>query len=117
MIDLPGQIPQQPVKVVFQDDNYDPVKDDRYDPNTLTWHWDNVQVFAEQVGEPPAPPSPELLAAQAPSTSGAAPDSGSATDAPADSDEVSLARRPPSSAMPWSRIVRAVHARGDHDGD
>jgi hypothetical protein len=90
VLDLPGQIPQQPVKVVFQDDNYDPVKDERYDPNALTWHWDNVQVFAEQVGEPPAPPSPELLAAQAPSTSGAAPDSGSDTDAPADSDEVSF---------------------------
>ena len=27
---MPGQIPQGAVRVVFQDDNYDPPKDDRY---------------------------------------------------------------------------------------
>jgi hypothetical protein len=90
VIDLPGQIPQEPVKVVFQDDNYDPGKDERYDPNVLTWHWDNVQVFAEQVGEPPAPPAPEVLAALEPPATGAAPATGSDSDAPADSDEVSF---------------------------
>ena len=31
--DMPGQIPQDPVRVVFQDDNYDPPKDDGYNPN------------------------------------------------------------------------------------
>ena len=30
--DLPGQIPQHAGPVVFQDDNYDPVKDERYNP-------------------------------------------------------------------------------------
>ena len=33
--DLPGQIPQGAVRVVFQDDNYDPIKDDRYSADAL----------------------------------------------------------------------------------
>lgn len=44
VVDLPGQIPQGPVRVVFQDDNYDPPKDSLYDPNVLTWHWDDIQI-------------------------------------------------------------------------
>jgi hypothetical protein len=43
---MTGQIPQGTVRVVFQDDEYDGMKDDRYDPNVLTWHWDNIQVFS-----------------------------------------------------------------------
>ena len=54
--DLPGQIPQDATRVVFQDDNYDPVKDERYDENVLTWHWDNIEVFAEGTSEVPEPP-------------------------------------------------------------
>lgn len=47
---FPGQIPQHPVRVVFQDDNYDPPKDNEpggggmYNSNVLTWHWDNILV-------------------------------------------------------------------------
>jgi len=59
-LNMPGQIPQHPVRVVFQDDNYDPPKDDFYDPNFVTWHWDNVQVFTADS----APPS----TSQAPTT-------------------------------------------------
>lgn len=36
------QIPQGQVKVIFQDDNYDPPKRDGYSENVLTWHWDNI---------------------------------------------------------------------------
>jgi hypothetical protein len=51
---LQGQIPQGDIRVVFEDDEYDGMKDSpaggqpdgRYDPNVLTWHWDNIQVFA-----------------------------------------------------------------------
>lgn len=41
-IDVPGQIPQGPVRVVFQDDNYNGPKGDRYTPEANTWHWDNI---------------------------------------------------------------------------
>lgn len=54
--DLQGQIPQNPVRVVFQDDNYDPSKDERYDANAITWHWDNIRVTAASAAEPPPPP-------------------------------------------------------------
>ena len=43
--DMAGQIPQHPVRVVFQDDNYDPAEGRAYNPNVMTWHWDNIQVF------------------------------------------------------------------------
>ena len=33
-------------RVVFEDDNYNPRRTTVYDPNVLTWHWDNIQVFA-----------------------------------------------------------------------
>jgi hypothetical protein len=55
-IDMPGQIPQWPVRVVFQDDNYDSPKDDGYDPKAVTWHWDNVQITAGSSTEVIAPP-------------------------------------------------------------
>jgi hypothetical protein len=44
---FPGQIPQDARRVVFSDDNYNPTKDDRLNPLHQTWHWDNIQVFAE----------------------------------------------------------------------
>ena len=51
-IDMTGQIPSGPVRVVFEDDNYDPRKDEaRYDSNVLTWHWDNIQVHADAATE------------------------------------------------------------------
>ena len=45
-----GQIPPGSVRVVFQDDEYDGMKDDRYDPNVVTWHWDNIHVEAGAAG-------------------------------------------------------------------
>jgi hypothetical protein len=39
-----GQIPDGPVHVIFQDDNYDPPKRDGYNPNNNTWHWDNILI-------------------------------------------------------------------------
>jgi len=50
--DMPGQIPQAPVRVVFEDDTYDAPKGDSYNANQTTWHWDNIQVFTEG-GTPP----------------------------------------------------------------
>jgi len=50
--DINGQIPQHPVRIVFQDDNYDPPKGDNYQANTVTWHWDNIQVFTEGAAPP-----------------------------------------------------------------
>lgn len=38
------QIPSGKVRVIFQDDNYDPPKRGGYNPNNLTWHWDNISV-------------------------------------------------------------------------
>lgn len=37
-------IPDGPVRVVFEDDNYDPPKRGGYDPAKLTWHWDDIEV-------------------------------------------------------------------------
>jgi hypothetical protein len=39
-----AQIPSGKVRVIFQDDNYDPPKRDGYNPRNLTWHWDNILV-------------------------------------------------------------------------
>ena len=55
------------MRVVFQDDEYDGMKDDRYDPNVLTWHWDNIHVEAGAAAAVAAPPTKELAA---PVTSG-----------------------------------------------
>ena len=41
-VDVPGNIPRGPVKVVFQDDNYNGPKGENHDPDVLTWHWDNI---------------------------------------------------------------------------
>jgi hypothetical protein len=49
--ELPGQIPQWPVRVVFQDDNYDGAKDDLYQSDVVTWHWDDIQVQAASAEE------------------------------------------------------------------
>jgi hypothetical protein len=37
-----GSFPNGPVRVVFQDDMYNPPKRALYDPNAVTWHWDNI---------------------------------------------------------------------------
>jgi hypothetical protein len=42
---LPVAIPSGAVRVIFQDDMYDPVKRDLYDPSHVTWHWDNILIF------------------------------------------------------------------------
>jgi len=39
-----GRFPDGQVRVVFEDDMYDPPKRDGYRPDTLTWHWDNIQI-------------------------------------------------------------------------
>ena len=54
---MSGTIPQGAVRVVFEDDEYDGVKDDRWQANLLTWHWDNIQVFTEG-SAPPSTTSP-----------------------------------------------------------
>jgi hypothetical protein len=43
-VDVPGRIPQGPVRVVFQDDNYNGPKGELYDENANTWHWDNIVI-------------------------------------------------------------------------
>jgi hypothetical protein len=53
---MTGQIPQHPVRVVFQDDNYDPPKDEKYSDTSLTWHWDDIQIQAVSVADVPPPP-------------------------------------------------------------
>jgi len=64
-IDMQGQIPQTAVRVVFQDDNYNPPKDappenpdGTYNSNVITWHWDNIQVDAASASTPPPAPQP-----------------------------------------------------------
>ena len=42
---VPGvHMPDGDVRVIFQDDNYDPPKRDGYSPANNTWHWDNIQI-------------------------------------------------------------------------
>lgn len=86
--DMTGQIPSGPVRVVFQDDNYDSPKADNYDPNAVTWHWDDIKIQAAgaEVVEPP-PGASEVTPDTTPGVEG---DSGG-VGSPADSDEVSLA--------------------------
>ena len=38
-----GSFPDGPVRVIFQDDNYDTVKHDGR-PGFKTWHWDNISI-------------------------------------------------------------------------
>jgi hypothetical protein len=41
----PGwDFPRGDVRVIFQDDMYDPPKRDLYNPNNVTWHWDNIEI-------------------------------------------------------------------------
>jgi hypothetical protein len=47
-----GQIPQDARRVVFHDAEYDGAKREGYDPNALTWHWDNIQIYTAG-GVPP----------------------------------------------------------------
>jgi hypothetical protein len=42
--DLASGMPDGTVRVIFQDDMYDPVKRDGYSPNAVTWHWDNILI-------------------------------------------------------------------------
>jgi hypothetical protein len=42
--DLPSAIPDGPARVVFQDEMYDPPKRGGYNPNNVTWHWDNIAI-------------------------------------------------------------------------
>ena len=37
---------------MFQDDSYDGPASANYDPNRVTWHWDNLQIFTAS-GVPP----------------------------------------------------------------
>jgi len=45
-----GEIPNEPVRIVFEDDNYNPDKHNNaagVPVNTgqgYTWHWDNIQI-------------------------------------------------------------------------
>jgi hypothetical protein len=39
-----GSFPDGPVRVIFQDDMYDPPKREGYNPNNVTWHWDNITI-------------------------------------------------------------------------
>jgi hypothetical protein len=59
---MAGQIPSDARRVVFEDDNYNPPKDEKYDANVLTWHWDNIQVFTDD-GTGPAPTTVATTAA------------------------------------------------------
>lgn len=53
--DIPGaQIPSDARRVVFEDDVYDSPKATNYTPDAVTWHWDNIQVFADGTTGPPA---------------------------------------------------------------
>lgn len=36
--------PSGAVRIIFQDEMYDPPKRDLYDPSHVTWHWDNIEV-------------------------------------------------------------------------
>ncbi|MEM9561970.1 MAG: hypothetical protein AAGA93_05100 [Actinomycetota bacterium] len=44
---VPGSIPSGPVKVVFKDHNYTPLKapSKALPVTTFTWHWDNLEVY------------------------------------------------------------------------
>jgi hypothetical protein len=40
----PGSLPSGAVRVIFQDDNYDPPKDAASTTSLATWHWDNIEI-------------------------------------------------------------------------
>ena len=43
---LPGRFPDGAVRVIFEDDNYDPPKSPPAAAvaNAFTWHWDNITI-------------------------------------------------------------------------
>lgn len=43
-ISTPGSFPDGPLKVVFSDHNFTPLKSESISPNTFTWHWDNIEI-------------------------------------------------------------------------
>jgi hypothetical protein len=47
----PGSFPTGPVRVVFKDHNYTPLKSPAtlLPETTFTWHWDNIQILTDEV--------------------------------------------------------------------
>jgi hypothetical protein len=41
---LRGSLPNGAVRVIFQDDNYNPPKDELSTDSLTTWHWDNIEI-------------------------------------------------------------------------
>lgn len=68
-VDKQGKIPAGPVRVVFQDDNYNPPKADEYLPDTNTWHWDNIEVWTDDGADRgPIDPDPTVPDSTVPDT-------------------------------------------------
>ncbi len=44
-VSRPGSFPTGPIRVVFADHNYTPLKAENGRPSTFTWHWDNLTVL------------------------------------------------------------------------
>lgn len=64
---ISGHIPQDARRVVFHDAEYDGPKRAGYDPNNLTWHWDNIQIFTSG-GVPPTTTVASSTTTTAPTT-------------------------------------------------
>ena len=67
--------PRGRVRVIFQDDMYDPPKRPGYNPNNVTWHWDNIEIGA-QSSQPTTTTAPSTTVAPtttAPTTTTTAP--------------------------------------------
>ena len=45
VVSRPGSFPTGPVRVVFADHNYTPLKAENGTPLTFTWHWDNLTIL------------------------------------------------------------------------
>jgi hypothetical protein len=66
---MTGHIPPGDVRVVFADDEYDGAKDaEAYNPDNLTWHWDNVRVYTAAGGPPPTTTLPPTTTTTVPPT-------------------------------------------------
>ena len=50
ILTMNGQIPQNARRIVFHDSEYDGPKRGFYNPDNVTWHWDNIQVFTDDGG-------------------------------------------------------------------
>ena len=70
---VPGQIPQDARRVVFHDAEYDGPNRGAYNPNSLTWHWDNIQVHAAAATVTPAPRIDLMAPVSVPPQAGAVP--------------------------------------------